>query len=365
MRESGPPSRPAAGRRMLVVLSLLWVAGAGPLRADQIVLKDGDRVTGEIVKKDGQTLTVKSKNFGTVTLNWDDVTTVKTDTPLNVVLAGDRTVKATIQSEGDRIRVAAASPESVPPSDVVALRNDAEQRTYERYLHPGILDLWAVTGSLNIAGTKGNAETFTMTTPLNFVRASSTSRTTAYFNSIRSRATLNGVSAETAQAVRGGWGYNRNLTKKIFFNGFNDYEYDKFQALDLRVVLGGGLGHLAWSGEKGRLGLVGGGAWNRESFGPAPPALSSTRKSAEAYWGNDFTYKLSSRTSLVQGFRMFNNLSNSGEYRMNLDVGATTTLFKWLSWNISLSNRYLSNPVPGRESNDFLYSTGFGFAFAR
>jgi hypothetical protein len=62
---------------------------------------------------------------------------------------------------------------------------------------------------------------------------------------------------------------------------------------------------------------------------------------------------------------MFNNLSNGGEYRMNLDAGATTALLKWLTWNISISNRYLSNPVPGRQSNDFLYSTGFGFAFAR
>ena len=36
---------------------------------DQIVLKDGDRITGSIVKKDGQTVTMQSKNFGTVTLN--------------------------------------------------------------------------------------------------------------------------------------------------------------------------------------------------------------------------------------------------------------------------------------------------------
>jgi hypothetical protein len=35
--------------------------------ADQITMKDGDRVTGAIVKKDGDSLTVKSKNFGTVT----------------------------------------------------------------------------------------------------------------------------------------------------------------------------------------------------------------------------------------------------------------------------------------------------------
>ena len=41
--------------------------------ADQITMKDGDRITGAIVKKDGDSLTIKSKNFGTVTLKWADV----------------------------------------------------------------------------------------------------------------------------------------------------------------------------------------------------------------------------------------------------------------------------------------------------
>ena len=185
--------------------------------ADQITMKDGDRITGAIVKKDGDTITVKSKNFGTVTLKWADVATVKSDQPLNVTLAGGKTVKANIETQGDRIQVAApGAPQAVDPKDVVTLRDDAEEKTYQKFLHPRLLDLWTITGSLNLAGTKGNAETSTLTTPINFVRASNTTRTTAYFNSISSSATINGVDSSTAKAVRGGWGYDRNLTKKIF-----------------------------------------------------------------------------------------------------------------------------------------------------
>jgi hypothetical protein len=62
---------------------------------------------------------------------------------------------------------------------------------------------------------------------------------------------------------------------------------------------------------------------------------------------------------------MFNNLSNTGAYRQNFDIGASTQVLKWLTWNIGLSDRYLSNPVAGRKKNDFLYTTGFGFTFAR
>jgi hypothetical protein len=334
--------------------------------ADQITMKDGDRITGAIVKKDGDSVTIKSKNFGTVTLKWADVVTVKSDQPLNVTLAGGKTVKANIETQGDRIQVAApGTPQLVDPKDVVMLRDDAEEKTYQKFLHPRLLDLWAITGGLNLAGTKGNAQTSTLTTPVNFVRASNTTRTTAYFNSITSSAKINGVDSSTAKAVRGGWAYDRNLAKKIFANAFNDYEYDKFQSLDLRVVIGGGVGYHIWSHDASHLSAVGGIDWNRAAFGASGSSAAFTRNSAEAFWGDDFNYKLSARTSFVETFRMFNDLSDTGEYRVNADVGATTQLTKWLNWNVSLSDRYLSNPALGHKKNDFLYSTGLGFSWAR
>jgi hypothetical protein len=243
-------------------------------------MNDGDRVTGDILKKDGETLTVKSKNFGEVTLKWADVATLKTDQPLNVVLPGGRAFKGTVETRDGRIFVTdQGAPQGILPSDVVAVRNEAEQRAYERLLRPGLLDLWTITGSLNLAGIKGNAESSTLTTPITFVRASNTTRTAAYFNSIRSTATVADVSAKTAQAVRGGWAYDRNLTTRVFFNGFNDYEYDRFQALDLRVVLGGGLGYQVWNGETARFLVVGGGRGiARSSVPPLPPCrLRGTR----------------------------------------------------------------------------------------
>jgi hypothetical protein len=348
------------------VLTLIVVGmGAAALWADQVILKNGDRVTGTIIKKEGDTLTMDSAHFGTITMPWDEVQSVTADTALHVVLPGEKTVRATLATQAEQIQVKGPDePQTVAREEIVALRNDTEQIEYERRLSPGLLDLWTVTGSVSIAGAEGNAETRTITTPINFARISNTTSTTAYFNSIRSTATIDGVSSRTANAVRGGWAHNRNVSSKLFFNGFNDYEYDEFQSLDLRVVLGGGLGYHVWRGEKGWVDLVGGAAWNHEEFDPAPDP-SFTRNSAEAYWGNNLSYQLNSRTSLTQSFRMFNNLSNSGEYRMNFDLGSTTALTDWLSWNIALSDRYLSNPVPGRQANDLLYSTGLGFTFGR
>jgi len=70
-------------------------------------------------------------------------------------------------------------------------------------------------------------------------------------------------------------------------------------------------------------------------------------------------------TSFTQSMRFFPNLTNTGEYRLNFDIGGVTVLKKWLSWTVSASDRFVSNPVFGRQRNDLLLSTGFRVSFAR
>jgi len=343
----------------------LLIVGLG-VWADQIVMKNGDRVTGSIVKKDAKTLTIKTEHFGVVTLPWDQVTSVTADKLLNVTLTGGQTIQGSLATAGDKVEVASGgTKQTVAPSDITAIRDDAEQKAYLRMLNPGWDDVWVVNASIGIAGTSGNAKTATFTTPVNAVRVTNNDKTTAYFNFIRASAAINGVSAATAQAVRGGWGYNRNVHPRMFLTVFNDYESDKFQNLDLRTVLGGGAGYLAWKGEKGRLDLVGGGAYNREKFDPIRPRLPFTRNSAEIYWGNDFNYKMSARVSFFENYRMFNNMTNSGEFRQNADMGISAALTTWMTWNAAVSDRYLSNPAPGRKENDFLYTMGLGITVKR
>jgi hypothetical protein len=335
--------------------------------ADQIVMKNGDRVTGSIVKKDATTLTIKTVHFGTVTLPWAQVESVKSDAPLTVVLPNNKSVEGTIATSGDKVVVAEkGTQESVPPADIVALRNVDEQKAYLRYLKPKLTDLWLLTGNIAIAGASGNAETRTFTIPVNAVRATHSDKLSLYFNFIDSSASVGGVTSQTANAVRGGWSYNRNLAPKIYATFFNDYEYDKFQNLDLRAVFGGGFGWHAWKKEKGFFDIVGGADYNHTKFGAIAPATSGVSTGiAEAFFGDDAAYKLSKRFALTQSYRVFLNLSDTGNDRQNFDLGLSASLAKFFTWNAALSDRYVSNPSPGRKTNDLLYSTGFGFSFTK
>jgi len=254
--------------------------------ADVVTLKNGDKITGAVVKKAGANLVMKTALAGTVTIAWDQVVSLTTDGPITVVTGG-RTVQSPLSTSGDRVMVGG---QPVGLGDITALRDAAEQRAYERLESPGWGELWAGGASLNFGGSMGNSETRTFLINANADRVTRTDKTVLYFTAINSSATINNVSTQTAQAVRGGIGYSRNLTPKMFLNIFNDWETNKFQNLDLRFVLGGGIGYHAWKSDKGFLDVVGGVDYARDKFGifAGPPVRAGfTDNRAELYYGDD------------------------------------------------------------------------------
>ncbi len=329
--------------------------------ADQIVLKNGDRLTGSIIKKDDKNLTFKADHIGVVVVPWDQVESILAEKPIHMVLSDGKSVQGTLTASAGKAEVTTPQAKlSLTPADLAVMRNDDEEKAYQRLLRPGWGELWSGTGTIGFAGTAGNAKTLTFTTGINADRVTNNDKTSLYFSLIKASARIDNESKDTAQAVRGGIGYSHNVTPRFFFNVFNDYEYDRFQNLDLRFVIGGGAGYHVWKTDRSTLDLLAGIAYNRSSF-----STPFVRNSAELYWGNEYSLKLGSATSLVQSYRMFNDLDDTDIYRINLDIGLSTRLLKWLSWNVSLSDRYLSTPAPGRKKNDFLYTTGLGITFAK
>jgi hypothetical protein len=329
--------------------------------ADQVVLKNGDRVTGSIVKKDENNLTIKADHFGTIVTTWDQVDSIVSDKPLYVVLGNGKTLHGTLAKTGNKLEVSTPSAkDSFPLTEIVFIRDEDQEKAYERLQHPGWTELWTGTATIGIAGTSGNSETLTFTTSFNVARATNTDKTSVYFKAIKSSAMVDGSTEDTAQAVQGGIAYNHNAGKRFYFNSFNDYEYDKFKDLDFRFVIGGGAGFHTWKNARSSLDLLAGISYNHSRF-----STPLTTNSAEFYWGDEYSWKLNSAATLTQTYRMFNDLTNTGDYRVNFDIWLNTKIWKWLTWQLSLSDRYLSNPAPGIKSNDLLYTTGIGMSFGK
>jgi putative salt-induced outer membrane protein len=340
--------------RLLAMLLGLTIA----LHADEVRLTSGDALSGIVVKKEGDHLILKNKALGDVSIPWSAVVAISSEAPLVVVYKNGKSVIGRLSTMGKDLKViTTTATESVALADVLAIRTTSEE---DRLKHPGVLHLWNGYGELGYAMARGNARTNILTTAFNASRTTRTDKTTAYFNQIYGSARTDGVVSTNANAIRGGWSYTRTLSSRLVATAINDYAYDLFQDLDLRAVIGAGLGYIVHKSENSRLDLLLGIDYDRENFG-----TGLKRNSAEAFVGDDWTYRVTGVTGLTQSFRVFPNLSNTGQYRINFDLGSVTTLKKWLAFHLTFSDRFLSNPLPGYQRNDLLLTTGFRVSFGQ
>jgi len=89
-------------RFVLPITLVLWCPFA---LADQVVLKNGDRLTGSIVRSDGKSLTFKSEFVGTVNIPNEAIGQITADQPLHLVLKDGQTVVGTVATKEDKLEV--------------------------------------------------------------------------------------------------------------------------------------------------------------------------------------------------------------------------------------------------------------------
>jgi sRNA-binding regulator protein Hfq len=80
------------------ILALLCIS-APAARADQVTLKNGDRLTGTIVRSDGKSLLLKTDAAGDLTLKWDAVSAIVSSQPLNVQLNNGQTLSGNVTTD--------------------------------------------------------------------------------------------------------------------------------------------------------------------------------------------------------------------------------------------------------------------------
>ncbi len=318
------------------------------------------------MKSDAKDLVVKSEFAGTITVPWEAVTGISAPGPLNVGLSDGQTIVGAVETVGAQVVITTkdAGVIRVTKESVRSLRNTDEQAAYEleieHFRNPRLLDLWTGYLDLGLAASQGNVNTESLTLSANAIRATNRDKIAVYYTSLFASTDVTGPRTTTANSKRGGVSYDLNLTDRMFVFGLVEMESDQFQSLDLRFAPAGGVGYHAIKNNDTLLDLKFGAAANREFFSDG-----LNRTSAEVLLGEELTHKFTATTSLNQKLSIFPNFSDAGAYRMNFDLSAVTAIRKWLAWQVTVSDRYLSNPVPGRKKNDALFSTGFRITFAR
>ncbi len=369
-----------------VVFSLAMVMAVAAF-ADQVVLKNGDKLTGSITKSDGKELVIKTDYAGDITVKFDAIQSITSTGDLNVTLGG-KTVVGPVTTSGDDVVVATKTAGNVeaPKASVTLVRSPAEEAAYQKSLHPGLLEGWNGGLNLGFAVTRGNSETKNLNIAFNAVRKGFHDQLTLYTNQIYATNDLSTASPHTtANAIGGGIRYDHDFSPRVFGFVNGDFYHDALQFLDLRAIGGGGIGLHAIKSPATTLDLLAGVNYTHESYAaytnPNPPPLGTFVESrsdslAGLTFGDAFMHKVGKGTVVTQSFFFYPGLTSTKienpvdgtfkdarGYRGTFNFGTVTKLNKWLGWQNSFADIYVSNPPFGTKQNDLQLATGVSFTF--
>lgn len=353
-------------RSLQAVLPLFLALWCSPLLADQIVLKNGDRLTGTIEKSDDKALVIKTEFAGRVTVQWPAIQEIKSEQPLHVGLKGGQNVVGSVSTSDGKIEVSTRNAGNVeaPKESVVVMRNDAEQLAWEKSQHPGLMQGWEGGVNVGFGLTAGNSETKNLALAFTGTRTGLHDKLSLYAGSVYS---TNGLATAatrvTANANKGGARYDRDINPRLFGFVNTDFFTDALQDLNLRSVVGGGLGFHAIKNPSTTLDLLGGINYTRENYTQLAPLPRLIHSFAAAQVGDEFMHKLAKSTLITQRAYFFPDLSEGDEYRATFDLGTVTKISKWLGWQNTFGDVYVTNPPAGKKKNDVVFTTGLNVTF--
>ncbi len=370
-------------RRGFLCLCTLLLGGA-LAHADQVTLKNGDRLTGTIVTGDGKTLLIKTEFTGDVTVQWDAITDIESQQVLNLTLKDGTRLSGKITTVDGKFvamapAAAAPAPTSAAPATkdaIVSVKDNAEQQAAdlaaERMAHPKFTYFWSGLFDTGLALTRGNSSTTTFTLATKEVRETPKDKLSVYATYIYGNDDSTPPSRTIANALSAGVRGDLNLSPKLFAFAFANYETNALQNLNLRQVYGGGLGYHIIKTANTTFDVFGGFSYDRDAFGAytlvGPPPVfypATNQNSAEVVIGEEFDTKFNKRSALAETFSIYPNLSHTGDYRMQFNSTFSTLLKNWLSWQLTFSDSYISYPPPGLKANDLVLSTGLRVAWGK
>ena len=355
-------------RQLISFVALIVLITTVPALADQVSLKNGDRLTGTIVQSDGKTLLLHTEYAGDVTVKWDSVKGIESSEPLRVQLPNGKTAIGPVSTSDDTVKVATSSGEVAAP--VGSVKGLSQQAAYEKMEKASLLQGWKGGLNAGFSFTGGNSQTTNLAIGFLAARQSLKSKLGMYANtvyatstttivSIVSPPTTTNITSTTANTEAGGIRYDHDLNPKAFAFVGADFFADALQGLNLRSVFGGGLGYHAIKNDNTTLDFLGGINYTRESY------TSLRRNLVALTLGEELMHKLAKSTVLNQNLYFFPDLNSLGDYRGTFNFASVTKISKRFGWQNSFADVYVTNPPVGKRQNDVILTTGLNVAFGQ
>lgn len=344
--------------RAICTCALIILSVAPLASADEIFFKNGDRLTGQILRLENGKLTFKSNYAGEITVNASDLESFKSDQPLDVRLQDGRSVRATVtDAPGGEVTVAPDTPVSrtLPVAGVKAINPK---------------DGWSGSVLAGLIITRGNSDTDNANVEFNVEKRRLDDRFTgggAYLYG-RQRDPSTGLKSTTADNWNARAKYDYFFSPHLYAYGNVEAEKDNIANLDIRLTPGVGVGYQIVDRGDFKASTEAGLTYVYEKF-DAPDTASTTEfRDHNEYLSGRLAYKIEKkfagdRLTLFHNAEYLPSFQDIGDYLINADgglrVGITGKLF--LEYKLTLT--YDAVPAPGASNTDLRHVMSIGWQF--
>lgn len=337
-----------------ILILLVCLVLAQSSLGDEILLKNGDRLTGKIDHLVDGKLVLKSDVAGEVTVDISNVQTFSSDAPIAVHLK-DKTVlkQKVLSSESGMFSVEGTEALKAQVFDI----NDIES------INPPVKPKpkWSGDISAGFTITSGNTETENFSASANFRKRTEKDRTqlSADYAKGRQKDPDTGEKETTEEWWRTKAKYDYFLTKKLY--GYLDgrYESDAIAELDRRAIVGTGCGYqwietdvMNFSFEIGIASLY-------EKF----ENQTDSNSEITAQVGYNFDYKLNQKLKFIHDLTYYPSVEDFSDYFLTSTSEIRAHLTEMMFANFKVIFGHDSTPAQGAHQTDTKYILGIGYSF--
>ena len=341
-----------------LTLTFLLMALASSIEAksvdDVVILKNGDRMTGEIKSLDHGELKFKSSYMlEPVSLNWESVARLVSKDDYLVSLVSGRVLTARIELDATagksehRFLMHTGSAEiSVERAEVISIR--VADEGFWKQLN-GTIDY-------GFSYTSGNSQYQTQLS----ISTVYNGEGYAVKNDMSSVFSGQSEGSSTRRNTYDGQ-YWKRFSDRWFYGALIDVLSSDQQSLNLRTALGGGIGRSIIQTSRTSLSAFSGIAVARERYSSDQPKSKAT--TAEALMGLDFSTFRFRSLDISSRLLVWPSLTDPGRVRVGLNSNFRVELVKDLFWNFNLYENFDSRPLVNANRNDLGITTSLGWRF--
>jgi putative salt-induced outer membrane protein YdiY len=317
--------------------------------ADEVRLKNGDKLTGQIVRMQESKLILKTTYAGEITIIWQEVAGIQTDGSVKIVLTDETTLEGTTEvAEDGKMKLKTdklETPSSFSLADVKAVNPEPVKTVRIN-----------TRANASVTSERGNTKSDNYYFDGEFVARTKKNRYTVGGELTKEKAD----DITTSQNWLAYGNYSHFLSEKWFLYVNTLFEHDEFKDLNLRSTLGAGAGYQFFETPLLNLSISAGLSMVDENFD-----LAEDKDYSAGQW--EVKYDQYFFEKFVQLFHVntgFISLENSNDWFIKTRTGLRFPLYKGLTATFQYNYDWDNQPSVSAETEEdtkFIFLLGYEF----